>query len=351
MSDSKTVRLTLSSSPHMFNNETTSRIMLDVCIAMIPALIAAVLFYGWRSLLLTAVAVVTCVVTEYLSRKLMKRSNTIDDFSAVVTGMLIAFNVPVNFPIWMLIIGSVIAILVVKEFFGGLGQNFMNPALAARVILAASFAGAMGTIPQLSGLLPQAVLEPHLVGGGIDALAAATPLSTLKTYAQTGVGDLSQQLPSLNYFFLGFRTGVIGEISSLALILGAVYLLIRRIINPIIPLVFAGTVAIFMLISSGGDLQFTAYQLMSGGLLLGAIFMATDYATSPLTWTGKIIFAIGCGAITSMIRLFGSLPEGVSFSIIIMNLLVPHIERWTRPIPFGKTKEQRQLEKQKAKVA
>lgn len=345
MSDSKSVRLTLATSPHMFNNERSSRIMFDVCVAMIPALIAAVLFYGWRSLLLTVVSVAACVVTEFVTRKLLKRSNTIDDLSAVVTGMLIAFNVPADFPIWMLIIGDIIAIVVVKEFFGGLGQNFMNPALAARVILAASFAGAMGTIPQLGGLLPQSVLEPHLVGGAVDAVAVATPLSNLKTFAQTGTGDLGAQLPGLGQFFLGFRTGVIGEISAFALILGGIYMLFRRLINPILPLAFVGTVAAFMLLASGFDLQFTAYQLMSGGLMLGAIFMATDYATSPLTWKGKIIFGIGCGVITSMIRLFGSLPEGVSFSILLMNLLTPHIEKWTRPVPFGKTKEQ------KAKVA
>ena len=239
-------------------------------------------------------------------------------------------------------LGCVIAILIVKEFFGGLGSNFMNPALAARVILAASFASAMGSIPQLGGVLPQSVLEPHLVGGGVDAVAAATPLATLKQFAQTGTGTLSDQLPGLGYFFLGFRTGVLGEISALALILGGVYLLIRRVITPLIPVSFIGTVDVIMLFSSGFNWEFTAYQLLSGGLLLGAIFMATDYATSPLTWKGKIIFGIGCGLITSLIRLFGSLPEGVSFSIIIMNLLVPHIEKWTRPIPFGRLKNKKE---------
>ena len=325
-------RLTVSASPHVRSHETTTGIMLDVILALIPALVMSTVYFGTRALCLTAVTVGTAVLSEYLARKVMKRDNTIGDLSAVVTGLILAFNLPVTLPFWMAAIGSVIAIVIVKQMFGGIGQNFVNPAITARIILMMSFPTAMARwiVPFSSAWSP-------------DAVTAATPMAVL---ANVTGGDVAavEGLPSLTQMLIGCHGGSMGEICSVALLAGACYLLLRRVISPTIPLSFIGTVAVIMLIAGKGNLQFVAYELLGGGLILGAFFMATDYTTSPLTRKGRIIFGIGCGLITSVIRLFGSLPEGVSFSIILMNILVPHIERLTTPKPFGYEKEKKPKE-------
>ncbi|MBO4794032.1 MAG: RnfABCDGE type electron transport complex subunit D [Deltaproteobacteria bacterium] len=314
------MNFTVSSSPHLAQGKTTQGIMGDVVIALMPAMAAAVAIFGPRTLVVTAVTIGVAVLTEYMCRSLMKRKQTVSDLSAVVTGLLLAFNLPVDIPLWMAAFGSIFAIMVVKQFFGGIGQNFVNPALAARIVLMASFPGVMSKWA-----------APLAWKTTAEAVTTASPLSLLPSM----LSDAPKALPSLWDMFLGLHAGSMGEVSGLALLLGGLYLVCRKIISPIIPVCFIGTVAVFMLAYSGFDTTFTMYQMLSGGLLLGAIFMATDYATSPLTLKGKAIFAIGCGIITSVIRLFGSLPEGVSFSIILMNLLVPHIERLTAPKPFG----------------
>ncbi|MBQ2842037.1 MAG: RnfABCDGE type electron transport complex subunit D [Clostridia bacterium] len=317
-------KLVVSASPHLRTKDTTSRIMLDVVIALIPALIAAVILFGPRVLAVTATTVISAVLSEYLARKVMKRHNTIGDFSAVVTGLILAFNLPVSIPLWMAAIGSFFAIVVVKQMFGGIGQNFANPAIVARIVLLLSFGQAMG-----SWTAP--------LSWKTDAVSTATPLAILG-------GETEEALPSLLDMFLGIRGGCLGETCSVALIVGGIYLLARRVISYKIPVAFIGTVAVVMFIAGKGDLEFVAYQLMSGGLLLGAFFMATDYSTSPIKSNAKIVFGIGCGLLTCVIRLFASLPEGVSFAILIMNLLVPHIETIMAPKPFGTVKEKKAKE-------
>lgn len=306
-------KLFVSSSPHLRSGTGVRSIMLDVIIALAPALIASVILFGLRALLVTAVSVAAAVLAEYLSRKIMKRPNSIGDLSAVVTGMLLAFNLPVSIPLWIAALGSAIAIVVVKQFFGGIGQNFVNPALAGRIILMVSFPAQMTkwTMPLTSF-------------SGLDAVTTATPLGILSEGGE-------QAMPPLLDMFFGVRGGCLGETCAVALLLGGVYLVARKVINPIIPICYVGTAALLSL-AFGLD---PLVQMLSGGLLLGAIFMATDYATSPLTNWGKVIFGIGCGVLTMIIRQFGSLPEGVSFSIVLMNILVPYIDRLTRPVPFG----------------
>lgn len=318
-------KLTVSASPHVRSAQTVSGIMLNVIIALIPALAASVWLFGLRVLLVCAVTVSVSVLSEYIARKVMKRHNTIGDLSAVVTGLILAFNLPVSIPLWMAAIGSVIAIVVAKQFFGGIGQNFVNPAIAGRIILMVSFPTAMTTWT-----------APFAYKSTQGTITTATPLAAEES-----------ELPSLLKMFLGMRGGSLGETCAAALIIGGLYLIIRKIISPAIPLSFIGTVAVIMLIAGKGDLSFVAYQLLSGGLMLGAFFMATDYTTSPINFKGRIIFGIGCGIITSMIRLFGSLPEGVSFAIILMNILVPHIENLTTPKPFGTAKEKKSKSKEK----
>lgn len=330
-------KLTVSASPHVRSKETATGIMLDVIIALVPALVMSVVYFGLRALVLTAVCVVSCVGAEFVSRKVMKRHNTIGDLSAVVTGIILAFNLPATLPFWMAVVGSIIAIVVVKQMFGGIGQNFVNPAMTARIILMVSFPTAMARW-----------VAPFTDTWAVDAVTTATPMASLAA-AKGGDLSLAQGLPSLADMFLGNHGGSMGEVCSAALICGGVYLLLRKVISPVIPLTFIGTVAVFMLIAGGFNLEFVAYELLGGGLMLGAFFMATDYATSPINKKGKIIFGIGCGLITSVIRIFGSLPEGVSFSIILMNILVPHIENMTTPAPFGFVKEKKE-KKEEAKA-
>lgn len=325
-------RLTVSASPHVRSHETTTGIMLDVILALIPALVMSAVYFGTRALCLAAVTVGVAMVSEYLSRKIMKRDNTLGDLSAVVTGLILAFNLPATLPLWMAAIGSVIAIVIVKQMFGGIGQNFVNPAITARIILMMSFPSAMAKwiVPFSSAWSP-------------DAVTAATPMAVL---ANVTGGDVAavEGLPTLTQMLIGAHGGSMGEVCSIALLAGAFYLLLRRVISPAIPFSFIGTVAVIMLIAGKGNLQFVAYELLGGGLILGAFFMATDYSTSPINRKGRIIFGVGCGLITAVIRLFGSLPEGVSFSIILMNILVPHIERLTTSKPFGYEKPEKKKE-------
>ena len=327
-------RLTVSASPHVRSHETTTGIMLDVIIALVPALVMSAVYFGTRALCLAAVTVGSAVLCEYLSRRIMKRDNTLGDLSAVVTGLILAFNLPATLPLWMAAIGSVIAIVIVKQMFGGIGQNFVNPAITARIILMMSFPSAMAKwiVPFSSAWSP-------------DAVTAATPMAILNASPDLSAAE---GLPSLTQMLIGAHGGSMGEVCSVALLAGAFYLLLRRVISPAIPFSFIGTVAVIMLIAGKGNLQFVAYELLGGGLILGAFFMATDYSTSPINRKGRIIFGIGCGLITAVIRLFGSLPEGVSFSIILMNILVPHIERLTTSKPFGYEKPEKKKEEAQA---
>ncbi len=332
-------RLTVSASPHVRSADTVTGIMGDVIISLIPAAVTSVFLYGLRALLVIAVCVGCCVLFEYISRKVLKRDNTIGDLSAIVTGLLLAFNLPSTIPLWMAAIGSFAAIVIAKQCFGGIGQNFVNPAIAGRIILLVSFSSAMTNWTQ-----------PLQWKETVDAVTTATPLARLSA-VEVGGKSASQlaadsELPSLIKMLFGIREGCLGEGCAVALIAGGIYLMARKVIKPAIPFTFIGTVAVIMLIAGRGDLTFVAYELLSGGLLLGAFFMATDYATSPISTKGKIIFGIGCGIITSVIRLFGSLPEGVSYSIILMNILTPHIDTLTRPVPFGFVKEKKSKEKE-----
>ena len=319
------IKPTVAASPHFKSKVTSTGLMRDVIIALIPALVASVWLFGPNALILTVVSVVSCMVFEYVTRKILKRSNTLSDLSAVVTGLLLAFNLPSTLPVWMVPIGAFVAIVVVKQFFGGIGQNFVNPALMGRIVLMVSFPGQMSSW-----------VAPYDWDTKVDAVSTATPLFDLQN-GNTPTADLLDML-------IGTRGGCLGETCAVALILGGIYLLVRKVITPSIPLSFIGTVAVFMLIAGGFDLNYLAYNLMGGGILIGAIFMATDYATCPLTSKGKIIYGIGCGLVACIIRQFGSYNEGVSFGIILMNLLVPHIDNLTKLKPFGYVKEKKQKE-------
>lgn len=329
-------KFNVSSSPHVKSPVTTQGIMLDVIISLIPAAFAGTAVFGARAALVIAVCIASCVLFEFLSRKIMKRHSTIGDLSAVVTGLLLAFNLPVNLPIWMCVVGSFVAIVIVKQFFGGIGRNFANPAITARIVLLVSFASAMSSFPVPGSKAVDAVTGPTpLYGLGSLDMTADIGVQLKKMLAS---GDL----PSLFDMFFGIRGGCIGETCSLALILGGIYLICRRVISPAIPLAYIGTVGVFMLAVSRFNLTYTAYELMSGGLLLGAFFMATDYTTSPITKKGKVIFGIGCGVLTCVIRLYGSLPEGVSYSILLMNIVCPLIEMATKPKFFGFVKQKKE---------
>ena len=295
--------LTVASSPHIKRPDTTRGIMSDVIIALAPAATYGCILFGLRALAVLITSVSVAVLCEFLWNKALKKPNTIKDMSAVVTGLLLGMNLPPTLPLWQAAIGSAAAIIVVKQMFGGLGHNFANPAIAARIILLVSFPASMTRFT-----------EPVS-----DAVTSATPLAGT-------AGTLS-----FKTLFFGMHAGSIGETSAFLLIVGGLYLVIRRVITPIIPVCFIGTVALLSLISG----ESVMLSVFGGGLILGAVFMATDYTTSPTTPLGKAIFAVGCGIITFVIRKFGSLPEGVSYSILLMNILVPHIYRFTLSKPFG----------------
>ncbi|MDP4119135.1 MAG: RnfABCDGE type electron transport complex subunit D [Bacillota bacterium] len=320
--------LMVTSSPHIHSENDVRNIMLDVIIALAPAGLAGIFYFGIHGLLLIAVCTVSCVVFEYIWNKLMHKQNTTGDLSAVVTGLLISYNLPPALPAWMAVIGCLFAIIVVKQLFGGIGQNFMNPALAARAFMLASWTKSMTTWS-----------SPSLFG--MDATTSATPLAILK------MGKL-ENMPSIGKLFMGDVGGCIGETSACLLLIGGLYLLMRGVIRLRIPVSFIFTVAVCTFIFGGGDGFINRFHIMgmhifAGGLFLGAIFMATDYTTSPITPIGQIIMGIGCGLITSLIRLKGGYPEGVSYSILIMNILTPLIDRYTMPRVFGTTKENKIL--------
>lgn len=295
--------LTVASSPHIKRPDTTRGIMSDVVIALAPAATYGCILFGLRALAVLITSVSVAVICEFLWNKALKKPNTIKDMSAVVTGLLLGMNLPPTLPLWQAAIGSAAAIIVVKQMFGGLGHNFANPAIAARIILLVSFPASMTRFT-----------EPVS-----DAVTSATPLA--------GTAGML----SFKTLFFGMHAGSIGETSAFLLIVGGLYLVIRRVITPIIPVCFIGTVALLSLISG----ESVMLSVLGGGLILGAVFMATDYTTSPTTSLGKAIFAVGCGIITFVIRKFGSLPEGISYSILLMNILVPHINRFTLSKPFG----------------
>lgn len=300
-------KLIVTAAPHITSADSTQKIMQRVCLALVPTLIASVLVFGISSLILTAVTVAACVLFEYGYCKMVGRENPVGDFSAVVTGMLLAFNLPAGMPVWMAVVGAFIAIVIVKQLFGGLGYNFANPAIVGRIALAMGYAGGMTNF-----------VKP---ANGIDALASATPLA------------VSAELGADSYvtLLLGNHGGVLGETCAITILLGGIYLIATKVISPMIPVTYLGTVAVLSVIAGKDPIV----QLLSGGLMLGAFFMATDYVTSPTTDKGKLIFGIGLGVITCGIRFFGTMNEGVSFAILLMNLTVPYIDVLTRQDKLG----------------
>ncbi|MCT4598232.1 MAG: RnfABCDGE type electron transport complex subunit D [Vallitalea sp.] len=300
----------VSSSPHIRSNDSTEKIMRDVVIALLPATIFGIYNFGTRALIIVMLCIISSVLAEAMFQKFTNRDITITDYSAVVTGLLLALNLPHTVPYWLPVFGSFVAIIIVKQLFGGLGQNFMNPALGARAFLVISFTGLM-TRWELNGV------------------STATPLALIKEGATN--------LPSVYDTFFGFIGGCIGETSVIAILLGGIYLLARKIINWRIPVLYIGTVFVLALIlgGKGFDMNYLGYHVFGGGLMIGAFFMATDYSSSPITKTGQVIMGLGCGILTAVIRLYGGYPEGVSFAILIMNLFVPLIDKYTIPRVFG----------------
>lgn len=303
-------RLYVSPSPHIRSEMTTQKIMLNVLIALLPAVAASIYFFGFRALMVIFTCAASAAAFEYFCRIIMKREQTVSDLSAVVTGVILALNLPVTIPLWIAMIGSFIAIVIAKQLFGGLGQNFANPAIVARIVLMLSFTS-------------------HMTQWAVPFYYKAADVVTGATPLVSGLGASAKQ--TYIDLFLGNCGGCLGETSALALLIGGVYLCARKIISPAAPLGFIGTVA-FCTLVSGGDVLFS---ILSGGLMLGAIFMATDYVTTPVSNKGRLIFGIGCGLITFIIRTFGTYPEGVSFSILLMNILTPYIDNLTRPKPLG----------------
>ena len=306
-------RLLVTAAPHIKTRITTSRIMLDVIIALVPSFITAAFAFGWRAPVVVAVCVAVCVISEWLYEKAMKKESTLNDLSAVVTGILLAYNLPVTIPIWQAVFGSFVAIILVKQLFGGIGKNFANPAITARIVMFLAFSTSMTRF-----IAPQTAY---------DAVSSATPLTLISA------GRISE-LPEIKDFLIGMRGGTLGETGVVALLLGGIYLLIRKVITWHTPICFILTV--FGLTAILG--KEPVYQLMSGGLLIGAFFMATDYVTTPQTSWGRVIFGVGAGVLTVIIRLYGSYPEGVSFAILLMNILTPFINTATMHKPYGGTK-------------
>ena len=305
----------MTSSPHLRDHSSTRRIMQEVCLALVPAGIASVILFGWNALMLICISVATCVLSEFVWEKATKREVTIGDWSAVVTGLLLAYNLPANAPWWLPLIGGILAIVLVKQFFGGIGSNFMNPALTARVILFISWSALMSTYPQTKF--------------AADATTSATPLNIL---AGTGVSGIS-----FMDLLLGNCGGVLGETCKIAILVGGIYLCIRKIADWRIPVSFIATVFVCYLIKDGAEMAL--YQVFAGGLMLGAFFMATDYATSPVTTLGRVIMGVGCGILLFVIRAYANYPEGCSFAILFMNVCTPMIDRFTAPKPFGEVKK------------
>ncbi len=316
-------KLIVSPSPHVQSTQSTATIMRDVVIALLPALVVSTVVFGTGVLAVTALSVAACVLFEYLiQRFLVKGSCTVGNLSAVVTGLLLAFNLPASIPWWIVVIGAFVAIAVAKMTFGGLGKNPFNPALVGRVFLLIAYPVQMTSFP-----------AP--VSGALDALSGATPLAAVKHGAEAGIVPMQDLL-------LGNMPGSLGEVASLALVLGFVYLLWRKVITWHVPVTVLATMALFAFVvalSRGGDAallwQFPLFHILAGGALLGSIFMATDYATSPMTVRGAVIYAVGIGAITMCIRLWGAYPEGMSFAILIMNSVTPLLNKYVKPTRFG----------------
>ena len=302
--------LIMSAGPHIHSKNKSNRIMLDVILALLPAAVAGVIIFGMKALAVIAVCVVTAVASEFLFNLIAKREQSVGDLSAVVTGLLLALNLSTNVALWECAVGTVFAVVLVKCAFGGLGKNFANPAITGRVFMLLAFSSVAG------GALP-------------DAVAGATPLEALSK----GVEGLSE-MPALTDMLLGLRGGAIGEGCIIALVVGGAYLILRKVIKWYIPVIFIGTVFVCFFIATG-DLSFALYEILAGGLFIGAIFMATDYVTTPITAGGRMLFALGCGLLTFIIRYFCAYPEGVSFSILIMNLFVPYLEKLTPNKPLG----------------
>ena len=322
-------KVVITSSPHIKSKEDTKSIMLDVLLALIPSLALSTYVFGLRAILMTAVSIIACMVFEAIYDKIVGKENTVMDLSAAVTGVLLAFVCPVTLPYWMLIIGDGIAIIFAKCIFGGLGKNFINPALAGRAFLLASWPVAMTTWVAARG---------HVgLGSTADVVSTATPMAILKGSAE---GDL----PSVMSVFLGVTGGSMGEVSAALLLVGGIYLLVRKVITIQIPASYILTVAVLAAIFPAegyGHLEYMLYAIFGGGLMLGAIFMATDYSTTPVSKKGQIVFGIGCGLLTTMIRFFGGYPEGVCYSILLMNTTVWLIDKYTRPTKFGAPAKQK----------
>ena len=330
-------RFLVNSSPHYRCADTTSSIMRDVVIALVPVLGGATVFFGFRALVLTLVSVVSCILFESLFNWMVGRKNTVSDLSAVVTGMLLTFGLPVTTPYWMVVVGAFFAMIVVKGLFGGIGRNFLNPALAARAFLF-SWPTVMATFtkPLCDVYYSWSFVfgEPLLVDGeiseSVDAIAGATALRSLKA------GMLPKE--DLWDFFVGNVPGSMGETSALLILLGFCYLLLRKVISWHIPVCFVGTVAVLTYLFPVGGIEnvtYMSYELLSGGLLLGAVFMATDYTTSPLSGVGKVIYAVGCGCLTVLLRTFGGYPEAVGYAILMMNIMTLAIDRYLKPRRYG----------------
>lgn len=305
MEDFRYGNLIIAHSPHIEDGATTSKIMAHIIIALLPALVVSTIVFGYGAILMTVVCVVFCVFFEFIFQRIRKRASTVNDLSAVVTGVLLSMNLPVTLPYWQAIIGCFVAIVVGKQLFGGIGSNFINPALLGRVVLLVSF--------------PQTMTNwiiPNQGFTNVDGVTGATPLGEFTK------GNL-EALPSNMDMLLGGIGGSLGETGALVILIGGIFLIARRIITPETPIAFLGTMVLVSLIAGVDPI----FQILAGGAMLGAFFMATDYSSSPLTFKGKIIFGIGCGLITMLVRLFGAYPEGVSFAIIFMNILTPHINR------------------------
>lgn len=322
--------LTISSSPHAHSPNSTRRIMFDVCLALLPALIAAIWYFGWRCLTVTMLSIAACVFFEWAYRRIMKKESACADLSAVVTGILLAFVCPPTIPYWVVILGALFAIVLVKQLFGGIGQNIVNPALAARAFLF-SWPLFMNTWVR-SGVHPAVFSNPS--GAALDGMTAATPLASMSA------GKLPTQ-DALD-LFLGQTGGCIGEVCTAALLLGGIYLLLRRVITLRVPMSYLGTVAVLAFafpLGGANRLDWMLCQLLSGGLVLGALFMATDYTTSPVTHAGQIAYGVGCGVLTLLFRYFGSYPEGVTYAILIMNCCVGFFDKMGIPKRFGMVKK------------
>ena len=303
-------QLHISSSPHIHGKKTTTSIMLDVIIASLPATIAGFLIFGLKALSVVMMCIAVCVLSEFIFNKIVKKEDTTSDLSAVVTGLLLGLNLPADTPLWQAAVGSIFAIVVVKCIFGGIGCNLVNPAITARVFMLVAFTS---------------LAKPSFP---VDSVATATPLVDLS----------AGKTPDLLDLFLGNIGGAIGETSKFALLIGGIYLICRKVISPVMPLSYIGTVFVFTFLVKDFSLTAALYQILSGGLFIGAFFMATDYVTSPSTDKGRLIFGIGAGVITVLIRLWGAYPEGVSFAILFMNILNPYVNVWSRRRLFGRDK-------------